>query len=1270
MTCLKFPLSKQALSLASLIILPSLLKGELIISEFLADNSGATLTDEDGFPADWIEIHNPDDASISLQDYALTDDPDDLTKWVFPNVTLPSGTYLRVFATGKDRKANLNQLHTNFSLNAGGEYLALVRPDGSTIADEFAPEYPPQLTDISYGLGNGGPLVETSIIPVSTPLTFLVPTADIGNSWQTLGFDDSSWTSATSAVGFGYSGSVGNLIGQNGDVKDDMFNKNTSIYLRMPFQVLDPSGIGSLKLKTKVDDGFVAFLNGQEVASFNAPSPLAFDSAATASDEVNNGEDYQSYDLNFAGKLVAGENILAIQALNRVVNNNDFIFISELEGEIQDLTPPFPRGFFETPTPSSTNGAPSFTPPSQVDFSVTSQAFTETLQVALSIADPGAVIRYTTDGSLPNKTSNTYLGPLSLSGSTLIRARAFLPSSLPGPSRSEGYMKIAAGDADFSSDLPIVLLSTFGKGGPPSTTVTTRKDTFMLIYEPDPATGRASFTGTPTVATRGGFRRRGSSSANFPKYGMSFESWDENGDDQDITPFGFSPEADWILNTRYTFDLSLMRNPFLYDLSNQIGRWAVKTQFVELFNDVSGTEVAGNDYFGVYTFMEKIEGDSGRLDLSKLDPWENSAEEVTGGYIFKNDRPDPGEPTFSVSGFQRAMVHVAPDGLDITSTQKTYLTNETNELTVALRASDGIHPTTGIHFSDYLDVDSFIDHFWLNLLAMDPDWGRLSQFFHKDRGGKIIAGPLWDYDRTMGSRDSRDDNPSRWEAPTSDTSFAWFDREYEWFGLLFGFTTADDQVMNMSNPQLRSGRPDVFQKVIDRWYELRQDEFSEANLHAIVDSMAGQLNEAQNRNFTRWTALNPGSVTGQNFASAGTSGWSREVSHLKGWLTTRSDWIDDQFFSPPSFSQNGGEVTENFSLSISAGNGSVYYTTDGSDPRADGGAPSASAVMSSNAILTETTSVMARSYDGQQWSAPSTATFVIGAEIANDSNLVVSEIMYDPAGPSAAEEGAGFTVDSAFEYLEIHNTSNDIVSLAQVHFTNGIDFTFTGSNVTELAPGARALIVKSIAGFTERYGNGFASQIAGEFANGSSLSGSGERLVMTGLEGVISDITYNNKSPWPKSPDGDGPSLVFISADQGVANNWRPSVDAAGNPGTGDATIFAGNTSADNDNDGYNAFAEYALGTDDNTPDDEILIGSIDSNGRYNLTYPRNLAADDAEVILQISTDLNIWTLPGNTLEDGQETHNGDGTVTYSFRTPDAAKETTRLFGRLLIMAR
>ena len=126
------------------------------INEFLAVNNRG-LADGDEEATDWIEIYNPGSKAVSLGGWSLTDDTKSPDKWLFPNVTLGPRKYLVVFASGKDQTEG-NQLHTNFKLNGDGEYLALVQPDGSTAASDFAPEYPGQRENISYGVGAGGKL--------------------------------------------------------------------------------------------------------------------------------------------------------------------------------------------------------------------------------------------------------------------------------------------------------------------------------------------------------------------------------------------------------------------------------------------------------------------------------------------------------------------------------------------------------------------------------------------------------------------------------------------------------------------------------------------------------------------------------------------------------------------------------------------------------------------------------------------------------------------------------------------------------------------------------------------------------------------------------------------------------------------------------------------------------------------------------------------------------------------------------------------------------
>src|SRR5690606_8104723 len=106
---------------------------------------------------DWIEIHNPGNAPVNLDGHYLTDDATNLRKWRLPDTNLDPGDYLVVFASGKDRRDPAARLHADFSLSADGEFLALVASDGVTILSSFAPAFPPQFEDDSFGRGDSDP---------------------------------------------------------------------------------------------------------------------------------------------------------------------------------------------------------------------------------------------------------------------------------------------------------------------------------------------------------------------------------------------------------------------------------------------------------------------------------------------------------------------------------------------------------------------------------------------------------------------------------------------------------------------------------------------------------------------------------------------------------------------------------------------------------------------------------------------------------------------------------------------------------------------------------------------------------------------------------------------------------------------------------------------------------------------------------------------------------------------------------------------------------
>ncbi len=173
-----------------------------LISEFMAVND-STLADEDGEFSDWIEIHNPTDAAVDLTGWHLTDDVTELDKWTISSLSLDPGEFQVVFASGKDRTNPISELHTNFSLAASGEYLALVRPD-LTPAHAYAPAYPQQEPDLSYGV-----IFDVfQFISEGAPVEVHVPQdSSLGMTWTDPFFtvDEESWIDGATGVGFGLS---------------------------------------------------------------------------------------------------------------------------------------------------------------------------------------------------------------------------------------------------------------------------------------------------------------------------------------------------------------------------------------------------------------------------------------------------------------------------------------------------------------------------------------------------------------------------------------------------------------------------------------------------------------------------------------------------------------------------------------------------------------------------------------------------------------------------------------------------------------------------------------------------------------------------------------------------------------------------------------------------------------------------------------------------------------------------------------------------------
>jgi hypothetical protein len=171
-----------------------------LITEFAANSLGA-IADEDAALQDWIEIHNPDPTPAALNGWYLTDNVASRTKWRFPAVTLAPGDFLVIFASGKDRRVAGQPLHTNFSLKNEGEYLALVRPDGVTVEQEFAPAFAAHLDDRSFGRA----FTQTVLLPEAATGVYAVPlnAGQLPADWSTSATHPAGWASGRTGMGFG-----------------------------------------------------------------------------------------------------------------------------------------------------------------------------------------------------------------------------------------------------------------------------------------------------------------------------------------------------------------------------------------------------------------------------------------------------------------------------------------------------------------------------------------------------------------------------------------------------------------------------------------------------------------------------------------------------------------------------------------------------------------------------------------------------------------------------------------------------------------------------------------------------------------------------------------------------------------------------------------------------------------------------------------------------------------------------------------------------------
>lgn len=341
---------------------------------------------------------------------------------------------------------------------------------------------------------------------------------------------------------------------------------------------------------------------------------------------------------------------------------------------------------------------------------------------------------------------------------------------------------------------------------------------------------------------------RGSSSQSLPKKPYGFSTLKEDRIENDnVKLLGMPKENDWILNS-FAFDDSMMRDYISYNMARNMGQYAVDLKYCEV--------IINGDYRGLYALSEKIKRDGDRVDIVSLSNEDNTAPKVTGGYIIQTDRPTDEDPEAWFNN-GAGYIHEKPNSDDITTEQSTYIESVFRDLDQNAQNSDILSGYPSI-----IDMPSFIDYILMAEISSNVDAYALSTYYHKDRGGKLRAGPVWDYNLTYGN-----------------DLFQWgFDRSF-----------TDVWQFNFSNVGS------------DFWFDLftnstfkcylskRFDELTKPNMPLnyeyifdLIDNTSELISEALVRENDRWNTIDD---------------FPEEIATMKIWIQERIAWMRDNLGS-------------------------------------------------------------------------------------------------------------------------------------------------------------------------------------------------------------------------------------------------------------------------------------------------------------------------------------------------------------------------------------
>ena len=1153
----------------------------LLISEFCASNQGH-IKDGHGDDPDWIEIYNPTNDNISLDGWFLTDNDKNLNKWAFPDgITILPGEYYLLFASKKDKSTfpenypyvdPQGHLHTNFNLQSSSGFLGLVRPD-RTISSKYSPTYPSQYEDISYGIGGLSDVITTeqTLIDEFGPATAIVPQdGSMGLDWTEVDFDDSLWKSGSTGVGFDNQTTYGALLGL--DV-GEMHKTNGSAYIRVEFDVNDPSIYDTLLLQMKYDDGFIAYLNGLEIKSANPPADPNWNSISKGGHPDVQAVEFVDFGITeFKDALQVGTNVLGIHGMNNGASSSDLLMLPKLTAVYTISAPEssITEGYFLTPTPGKGNGAittnvgprisdvtknPSASDESE-DIPITATV-TATEEAIDSVTlhyriNFGAVVSV----AMNNDSGSTYAASIpSTSFSTGDMVRWYVSSDdtegrssryplFPDPLTSDEYLGTMINDPAVVTQMPVL----------------------YWFLEPGTESAANTRTGTHTSLFYNGefhdnvfVRIRGGSIAGLNKKSYKFEFNTSNHFRFDER---FGRVDEFNLNTTYT-DKAYVRQPLSFETFDRAGLPGPESFLVRVQRN--------GEFFSVAAFIEQP--DSDMLKREKLDD-EGALYKMYNGV--------------TSSGGQK-------------KTRRWENNSDLGDLVNGINDLSGQSRTNFIF--DNLDIPAVLNFLATSVLLQHNDDSKKNYYLYRDTNGSGEWMYLpWDLDLTFGKHYMSRDSIL--------TDIIWATEDYilGGSGMNVPIWPSHPFVDTQATPGNRSwnhmtdallNTPEFVEMYRRRLRtlmdELLQSPGTEANLlhyETRIAEMTAQiasdveldrakwgwygteqpLTDATNILINEYLVLcrthlfvthNADNVASYDKANS----FSAQIPNEQP--STFAVNIGDIEFNPASTNQDEEyiELTNpnSFAVDISGWKltGGVEFTfKPGTIIRAGNNMYVSPNVKSFRARQTTPTGNQGHfvqgNYKGHLSNWPETINLLDKSETivssltysGNPSDaqryLRVTEIMYHPS------PGGDYN-EEEYEFVELKNIGDSPLLLDNVKFTEGIAFVFADGGNVSLGAGEYIFLVRNRTAFESRFGTGY--NIADEYKGFCDNGGETIKLE-DATNSTILEFTFDDG--WYDITDGKGFSLTFrnpLATDLSTWNkkgSWRPSTSTNGSPGYDD----------------------------------------------------------------------------------------------------------------------